>query len=143
MLWNSTRQSTPTDWTSPVRQRTQRSFAHDAFRSMSIFHFLLSDEADKRDNGEAAANQALPSLCHWIQVRSFDFSRQKQGEKLTMSTPAANVQIFFLCWDVSGSSVIIWPCLFRVTGRESTQTSPTRCNFIIRNIITNRLETLF
>lgn len=36
------------------------------------FHFLLSDEADKCDNGEAAADQALPPLCHWLQVRSAD-----------------------------------------------------------------------
>lgn len=33
-----------------------------------------------------------------------------------------------LC-DVSGSSVIIWPCLFHVTGRESTRMSPTRYFF--------------
>lgn len=63
---------------------------------MSIFHFLLSDEADKCDNGEAAADQALPSLCHWLQVRSFDFSRQKQGEKLTVYTSSQCSDIFLL-----------------------------------------------
>lgn len=64
-------------------------------------HFLLSDEADKCNNGEAAADQALPPLRHGLQVRSadaddaenstFDFSRQEQGEKLRVSASAANV----------------------------------------------------
>lgn len=44
--------------------------------------------------------------------------------------PCPEISIFVcLYWYVSGSSVTIWPCLFHVTGRESTQTIPTRYLF--------------
>lgn len=56
------------------------------------FHFLLSDEADKCDNREAAADQALPPLCHWLQVRSADANDETTKTKPLTSAGKSRVR---------------------------------------------------
>ena len=147
--------------------------------SFSLF-ILTSHAADKRNDREAAANQTLPPLRNWLQVRkkrcgteqdevvyvealkqrseverllatripevNHKFLRAPQGAALKLTpnfvlskkhrskerrgTDMLEEGVFFLVSyssvPLSGLYVIISPCLFPVTGRESIQMSPIR-----------------
>lgn len=52
-------------------------YSHGNNKKCKFLNFLLSDEADKCNNREAAADQAFPPLRHWLQVRSTETNDTK------------------------------------------------------------------
>lgn len=49
--------------------RSQNSGFQSTLMTLCFILFLTSDAADKRNHGKAAANQTLPPLCNWLQVK--------------------------------------------------------------------------